>query len=95
MGFNIMPLLQMGVDPSALEDRPIYVRGRYLGVCSIIKDDTIFMGPAFRGIDGAVWFLASGAASDSVDSVVEFIRLDRDPEKIDVPPLLAFQTPKR
>jgi hypothetical protein len=86
--------LNFGFDPENLENKPIYIRGRYLGVCSIVKDGTLFMGPAFRDVNGGIWFLASGAASDSIDSVLEMIRLDRDPEKIDVPPLLAFQTPR-
>ena len=75
-----------------LENLPIVIRARYLGVCSIIQDGTIYHGPAFRDIDAAIWFLASGASNESIDSWVRFIRLDREPTPLDVPPLLSFSS---
>lgn len=75
-----------------LENLSIVVRGRFLGVCSIVQDGTIYQGPAFRDVDGGIWFLVSGASDDSIDSCLRFIRLDREPTPLDVPPLLAFSS---
>lgn len=80
----------VGVDPTALEDVHITIRGRYLGLCSVLLDDTLVVGPCFRDGDGGVYMLTAGAESSSVDSFVELVRLDRQPEVFDLPPLLRF-----
>lgn len=82
----------VGVDPAALQDVHIMIRARFLGLCSVLLNDTLVVGPCFREIDGGIYMLTAGAESSSVDSFVELVRLDRQPDVYDIPPLLRFGT---
>lgn len=86
-------MFDWNIDPSSIENQRIGLRSRFVGICSIVQESTIYQGPTFQDIDGNVWFLASGADTSSIDSWLMFIKLDRKPDHVlDVPPLLAFSS---
>jgi hypothetical protein len=78
------------LDPKQYENVEWGVTGLYLGVCSVVLDDTLYHGPVFKDMSGEIWFLQSGAQHGSIYSFLRFIRLTRQPDPVDVPPLLRF-----